>query len=1138
MYRIYTKKIGVPEGYLRKILLIMRLTTVILISSLMQVSAIGFAQKITLSKTNVPLTQIINEIRNQSKYDFFYSNELLKKANPVTIHVKEASLEEVLAICFRNQPLVYKVEDKAVMLKEKESTFLDKVISAFVDIDVRIIVTDANGVPLPGATVTVKGTSRKVVAGAGGLVLLTNVNDKATLVVTYLGYATQELRLKKDQSTITVKMELAENKMDNVVVTGIFNKKKETYTGAERTISEKELQQFQGRNLFTTIGNIDPSFYIVPNNSFGADPNKIPDIQLRGARSLPNIDELQDQTSARLNTPLIILDGFETTLQRMMDLDNNEVLSITLLKDGSATALYGSRGANGVVVIKTKEPVAGKLRLTYRAGLNLSIPDLGSYNLLNSADKLELERLSGYYGSSTRTPEANIGLQQYYNEVLAQVKKGVNTDWMSIPLRTEVGQNHNLKVEGGDEVFRYDLALSYNDQNGVMKGSGREAFNGTINLSYRYKNLTFRNNLVVGQTKESESPYGTFSDYVKLNPYWEPYDAAGNVVQFFSPYNYDYWTMAGFYGGKPYANPLHDATLNTYDIRNYTNITNNLMIDWAPIEKMYVRGGFSVSSNLSTEDNFKPASHSSFANYSDADIFRKGSYSYGSGKALNYTGSLTTGYSDVFAEKHRISAAINLDISQTSSTTYTFDAEGFPDESIDLLSMALQYKQNGTPSGGESTARRVGAVANVSYALKDRYLADVTYRVDGASQFGANRRFAPFWSAGIGWNLHYEDFVKNNLPFVNRLKLRGSYGSTGSTQFSAYQALGTYSYIVKDRYKTWLGARQDALGNPDLEWQTTDKYNAGLELEVFKSRLTLEGNVYLEKTSNLLSSLELPYSNGFASYNENIGQLQQKGFELSATVWLIPYSGKKFAWSVTGNIAHNEDKIVKLSEAMKAANAKLLLAMKDGLSTSPNKIIQEGASQNTIYAVRSLGIDPSTGKELFLDNNGEATYFWRPEYRVAVGVDQPKYRGNFSTLVRYGSFSMNASFGFRFGGKLYNQTLIDKIENADRLVNVDARVYYDRWKQPGDKTFFRGINETTAVNASTRFVQDETTFTCQNVNLSYDVLNKKILKRLGMRSLSITGNTGELFYISTVPQERGTAYPFTRQFSMSLYASF
>ncbi|WP_158544312.1 SusC/RagA family TonB-linked outer membrane protein [Pedobacter miscanthi] len=1111
----------------------MRILILLMTACLMQVSASTFAQKISLSEKNANLSKVFDKISDLTGLDFLVSTNALSDSKKVTINVKGMELKEVLRILFADQSLEYSIEDKFVVVSKKDTPIPDKVSPNFSDIDISGMVVDEKGIGLNGATVKVKNTKKVAVTNDKGVFELRNIDSKAILEISFIGYQTKEVAAA---TSLKITLNAIDNKMDDVVVTGIFNKKKESYTGAAKVITDVELKQFQGRNLFTTLGNIDPSFYVIPNNTSGSDPNKIPDIQIRGARNLPNIDQLQDQTSGALNIPLIILDGFETTLQRMMDLDNNEIQSVTLLKDGSATALYGSRGANGVVVIKTKEPEPGSLKLSYRVGLNLSVPDLSSYNLLNSADKLELERLSHFYESPTKSPDANIGLEQYYNQVLSQVKKGVNTDWLSIPLRTQVDQNHNLKIEGGDQTFRYDLGLQYNQQNGVMKESGRRTFNGTINLSYRYKELTFRNNLVVGQTKATQSPYGSFADYAKLNPYWAPYDAAGNVVKFFSPYNYDYSSF-GNNVGKPYANPLYDATLNTFDIQTYTSITDNFQLEWTPIKGLYLRSGVGVAGNLSNVDDFKPAEHSSFASYSDADIFRKGSYDYSSGKDFSYTGNFSASYSNLFAGIHRIYAGINLDVSESNTKNYTFNLEGYPDESIDLLSMALQYKQNGAPSGLESTKRRVGALANVNYALKDRYLIDLSYRLDGASQFGVNRRFAPFWSAGLGWNMHYESFIKDNLKFIDYLKLRGSYGSTGTTQFDAYQALGTFSYITNDRYKTWLGARQNSLGNPDLEWQQTNKYNVGLEMTLFKNRVNVVGDVYLERTSNLLSSLDLPYANGFTTYNENIGAVESKGYELTASVWVIRNNTKRFSWSLTGSMVYNKDKIVELSEAMKEVNRKLENPTGPAMY-SLNKIIKEGASQYTIYAVRSLGIDPSTGKELFLNKNGQVSYTWNSNDRVDVGIDQPKYRGNFSTLFRYGNFTFNASFGFRFGGQIYNQTLIDKVENADRQFNVDERVYFDRWKQPGDVAYFRGINETSKVFPSSRFVQNENTITCQNVLLSYEVTDKKILNRFGMRSLSLAANTGELFYISSVRQERGTGYPFTRQFSMSLYTSF
>jgi hypothetical protein len=666
-----------------------------------------------------------------------------------------------------------------------------------------------------------------------------------------------------------------------------------------------------------------------------------------------------------------------------------------------------------------------------------------------------------------------------------------------------------------------------------MKGSGRNVFNGNVDLSYKHSELLFRNSLQIGHTRSEESPYGSFADYAELNPYWTPYDENGKLVRFFSPYNWAYTVQNGRHTG-PIPNPMYDATLNTYDKSASTTLTNNFSIEWRPIEWLIVNGGVGLSGTVGDRDVFKPEDHSAFADYPDTDIFRRGSYDYSNNKEFRYTANLSARYSRLIDGKHRVFVGINADVTQNDTRTYVFKIEGFPDEGINFLAAGLQYEQNGSPGGSESASRRMGMGGSANYAYMDRYLFDVSYNVDGSSQFGTNRRFAPFFSVGLGWNLHYEPFIKRALPFINRWKLRGTFGSTGSQQFSAYQALDTYRYYIGDRYKGWIGAYQVALGNKDLEWQKTDKYNAGFELDLLNQRLMLVLDVYREKTTSLLSSLELPYSNGFTEYIENIGEVKNSGFELRATAWLLNDTQRRVAWSVTGNLAHNKDKIVKLSEAMKAANERLALT----LGTSPNKIIREGDSQNTIYVVRSLGIDPSTGRELYLNDEDEITYTWRPNYRVAYGNSQPAYRGNFSTFFRYKDLSVNASFGYLWGGQKYNSTLVDKVENADKIMNVDERVLKDRWINPGDKTFFRGLNETSTVYYSSRFVQDEAVFTCQNVSLSYEARGTTWLKKAGLQSLTLTANTGELFYFSTIRRERGIAYPFTRQFSMSMSVIF
>jgi TonB-linked SusC/RagA family outer membrane protein len=1095
-------------------------------------------QKITVELKNQPLKVGLDQVGKLSGFRMNYSLPMVSAYQNVSLSKEARSVASTLDLLLANTNLTYNVSnDKIIIVSKQESPRQQKDIVATFQHITRAsgVVVDADNKPLPGVNIRLKDTEIGASADADGKFQfnLPAGTINPVLVFTYIGMKTKEI-LWADK-TLNVVMEENVNSLSDIVVTGIFTKKKSSYTGAVRVISDEDLDLYRGRNIFTTIKNIDPSFNIVENNSWGADPNRLPDIQIRGAGNLPPINQLQDQTSNSLNTPLIILNGFETTLQRMMDLNDQEIASISILKDGSATSLYGSRGANGIIVITTKEPEAGKLRMSLRSEANISLPDLSSYHLLNARDKLELERLSGYYESSTKDASANILLQQYYNKILAEVAKGVNTDWLAKPLRTGIDQTHNLKLEGGDKTFQYAITAQYKDIQGVMKGSGRQTFNGGVDLAYRHNKLLFRNYLSIGNTSTDESPFGSFSKYAELNPYWKPYDENGKLVRYFYPYEVNYWMQTGdvrFNG--PYPNPMYDATLNTYSTTETTSIINNFSIEWRPVNELYFRGSAAITSEVNNSDNFKPANHSDFAGYSDADLFRKGSYAYSSGKRFNYALSLSANYTKQIAGKHSIFAGVNLDVTQSKSYSYNFVAEGFPDETLDFLGMALQYQKDAGPTGSESTVRRIGLVGNANYVYDNRFLLDLSYRVDGASLYGANSRFAPFWSVGTGWNLHNEPIIKNNFKFIDRLRIRLSYGTTGSQNFNAYQAQATYRYYMNDRYNMWMGSYQIALGNEDLEWQKRNKFNVGLELGVLDSRLIIEADIYKEKTSNLLSNLELPYSNGFTDFTENIGKLENSGFELMGTYWVLKNVKNRISWSVTGSISHDKDKIVELSEALKAANEKL--ALQGGLS--PNRIFREGDSQSTIYVVPSLGIDPSTGRELFRTKDGEVTYSWNAADRVAMGNTMPKYRGNFSTMLRYKDFTLNMSFGYYFGGQIYNSTLREKVEVNNKLLNVDERVFTDRWKQPGDKAFFKGINEYSMAVSTSRFVQNDNTLTCQNASLRYEARAKKWLDAIGAQYLSVTASTGELFYLSTVKRERGTGYPFTRQILLSLSLMF
>ena len=1102
---------------------IMRLCFLFVFLGMLSATAKTIAQEqvISLNLKNVTYLELFNELHRQTGVRFLYSSDQLENLSRIDVVADRKKMREVLEDALKETSLTCVFEEDMVMLRERQQQQVSELV-------VKGLVTDTKKQPLPGVTVMIKGTSLGTVTDAEGHYVLTiPQRDELVLVFSFVGMNSREVTYKGEKE-LNVELEEKIAEMDEVVVTGIFQKSQASFTGSATTVTAKELQQFGNRNLLQSLHNIDPSINIIENNAFGSNPNRLPEVQIRGNSSIPNVDELKDQTRVDLNTPLIVLDGFETTLQKLIDINENEVETLTILKDASATAIYGSRGANGVIVITTKKPAMGQLRVSYKGDVNIEIPDLTGYDLLEAREKLELEKRVGLY-SKPSNPDQDWRLQRYYSYLLDEVNSEVNTYWLSKPLQTSVGQRHALKVEGGDKSFRYSASLQWNDIRGVMKESYRKTFNGAIQLSYYWKNLKFSNNLMISAGKRQESPYGDFSEYAKMNPYWRTHDENGKILK-----------RLGNSGESDYAfrwsrlpvNPLYNATLNTYDRGNNTDITNNFMLEWKVLETLDLRGRFGITKNTDETRVFKPADHTDFADYSEDDMFRKGTYAYGISNSFSYEGSLNLAYHQSFG-KHLLVAGVDVNLREGRSRSSSFKAEGFTNENFDDISSALQYEKNGKPSGAESTVRSVGFTGNVNYTYDNRYFADLSGRMDGSSQFGSNKRFAPFWAVGIGWNMHNESFLKE-VSWVNMLKLRFSVGTSGSQHFNAYQAIQTYRYFLDDKYYAWNGSSLIAMGNPDLKWQQKRDYNIGLDVKLWDNRITIGGDFYIAKTNDLISTLTLPAANGFTTYIENIGSLKNTGYELRLSAYVLRKD--QMSWSVSLAGIHNKNKIVEVSQALLDAQN----AIESEDLVNPNVQFRPGYSSNTIWTVRSAGIDPGTGKEVFISRDGNRTYNWSASDIVATGVSDPKLEGNMSSMFRYKGLSLNVSFGYRFGGQIYNSTLANKVEVSKTAIgwNVDARVFHDRWKNIGDQASFKGLDDFTPTNKTSRFVQDETTFRCQNMTLQYELKSQALNKLLGIDYCLFSASTLDLFYISTVKRERGTSYPFSRQFSLGVNVVF
>ncbi len=1129
-----------------KIYKIMKLSFLMMFMLLWQVSASSYSQstKLKLELKNASVKEVLKAISHQSEFTFIYNDEEILELDQVSIDAEGVTVETVLNTCLNNSGLSWEVRDEVIIIKPAQRAIQQQPII------VKGKVLDEQGLPVPGVNIIVLDYNTGTITSADGTYELRVPDLKVTLKYTFIGFVDQEVALDgKTEINVTLQTEVSE--IGDVVVTGYYNQTKESFTGAATTISADKLQEVSNTNVLQAIQVFDPSFKIMENNEFGSNPNRMPEIEVRGKASFPGLSESEIRSNP--NQPTFILDGFEVSIEKIYDLDINRIAGVTILKDASATAIYGSRAANGVVVIETKAPEKGKLRVNYTFDGTVSAPDLSDYELLDAAEKLEAERLAGLYTSEKPAGDSyneQVRFDQLYNQNLQAVRSGVNTDWIAQPVENSFSHKHSLFLEGGDDVIRYALEGNYNDEKGVMKGSGRKRYALGSMLSYRFKNVTFKNHLTVTRVDAPESPYGNFSDYARLNPYYKLKDESGRYYQTLRT-NDDYGTPEQYSG-------LYDATyLSNENGSKYTNVTNNFSIDWMLLEGLRLKGNVSFQLQNDKSETFKSPNSIEFLNTPEEDFNLRGSYYVGDQEMFLLDGNLVLSYFKQI-NKHFVNAVIGGNIQEQTIDFEDYTAEGFANDRLSHVSFGAQFKEGSTPGGFEETSRLAGAFSNLNYNFDNRFLADASLRIDGSSKFGKNQRTAPFWSAGIGWNIHNEAFFKDNAK-VNEVRLRANVGETGGDNFYAYQALTTYQYITDRHYRFNNGANIKALGNEDLRWQTTMKRNAGIDIALFNSRLMLSGNYYYDTTKDLLTQVSIAPSIGFSSFTSNMGDVLNKGIEVNLSGTVYKNSERRIFVNLFANMRHNINEIQQISDALKeynkaaAENQNKEVAdqidssgesniYREGdsanmISAAPVLQFNEGESIYAIYAVRSLGIDPVSGKEVFLDRNGNSTMTWDARDQVVVGEAQPKYEGYFGTNTDIGNFSFNLSFNYRLGGQIYNNTIIDRVENANLYNNVDRRVLEQRWTQEGDVKPYKSIADRSITRASSRFVEDENTLSLASARVSY-TLNQNLVQNIGLRHMKLSVYMNDIFRISTVKMERGLSYPFARSVSFSLQTNF
>lgn len=1108
------------RGRWSQILLRMKLTFVLVFCMLVQTFAAVNAQTVTLKKQNASLEEIIWELKEQTKFVFLYSSADVATVKGIDIDMQNSQIDAILKKCLEGTDLQFVKENNAIIIRQANGK------TAVPQVQSRKItgkVIDEDGNPLPGVAVLIEGTTIGVATDMDGKYDLTCPEMKdIVLKFSYIGMKPKSV-VVGNKTIVDVTLESDSQEMDEVVVTGLLNRRKSGFAGTTTVISKQELAKVSTGNIFTTISTLDAGFKIEENNLDGSNPNKLPDFTIRGKGSFQNGS----------TAPIFILDGFEVTSQKVFDMDINRIESITLLKDASATILYGSRASNGVIVIETTAPKAGKLRVTYDFKPTIAIVDLTDYDLMNAREKLQYEKEAGLYTQEI-TPgyEDNDRREQgeldkaYYNRY-KNIVEGVNTYWLSQPVKNAFSHAHSLFVEGGADNVRYGIDASYNQNKGVMKESGRDRFGLGFSLIYRIKDkITIKNYISYAHTHAYNSPYGSFSQYAKLNPYERIYNDNGELIPKLSDGD---------------TNPLYDALLPNRNFTKDQEFREQLSVDWFICDGLRLKGQMAIVKGETSGEIYKSPFSAEFlkTTYNSESrvqeylpIAERGYLSMTDGASFSYDGNVTLNYNTLVNEKHIIYAGAGLEVTQNDNNSHGFIMTGFPDDRYSDPAFAIQYKKETKPSSSESKSRAIGFFANGNYSYDDRYFADVSVRIDGSSKFGADKKYAPFWSAGAGWNVHNEKFFKHTK--ISMLKLRYSYGVTGNQEFSAYQAKTMFQFNTDRLYNSGISAALMGYGNPDLEWQNQYQSNYGFDFGYAKDRIRLQFNYYQKKTEGMLTSVSVAPSLGLPSntFTSNLGKIQNKGVEVNLNAVLIRDQGKDFEWSVMLQAAHNKNKIMEISTALKNINEK-----NNQDKTTPAAVYEEGESMSAIKAVPSLGIDPTTGQELFMKKDGTITYTWDATDKVICGDSEPKVFGNVGTNLYWKGWNLNMVFKYDLGADYYNSTLAERVEGANPRYNADRRVLNNRWKEPGQHALYKNIKEYTTTYISSRFVQKENTLQLTSLSLSYD-LNREWIRKFGLNTMRLSFYMNDVFRASTVKNERGLDYPFQRSFVFGLNIGF
>ena len=922
-------------------------------------------------------------------------------------------------------------------------------------------VTDADdGSPMPGVNILLKGTGTGTITNVEGNYTLQVPQDEGILVFSFIGFRTREVPFQ-GSSTIDVALEIKQ--LQEVVVTGYATQQKKDVTGAISSIEPKSFKEINIQGVDQALQGQAPG--VMVTKSSGTPGGGIM-VRIRGNSSIDGS-----------NTPLYIIDGVPVSSgsltgrsfggqsdNQLALLNPNDIESIQILKDAHAKAIYGARGANGVVVITTKRGESE--RTSFNINVQRGVSQMGNkLDLLNSSELLELHR------EALRNAEQNPD-----NAGLPGITDAIDTDWVDEITRLGILQEYQLSLTGGSDNTRFYLSGSYRDEEGVQLGSRFQRYSATLNVEHDINedlniglNLILsrgRNNLVKGDNFLD----GVYSGALKSLPYYQPYQEDGS---FYAPGDVGYASFPNF-------NPVGQALIPRF-LTLSGKVVGGIFADYTVIPGLNVRSKVSLNYTTVIEDQYESTETAIGGFLFDDGL---GVYSTSEAATINITNTAT--YSFSFLENHHVNALLGNEIVQNQSRSSNVQGFGFPSDDFSYLTSA------GVIFSGSSFFIESGLVSyftGVNYDFKGKYLAGVNLRYDGSSRFGENQQYGLFPSLSLGWRVSDEAFFPTNLN-IDDLKLRASYGLVGNQGIPSFAFLGTWG--ASTAYNLVPAIVPFTLSNPNLQWEETAELNLGLDFSILQGRFQGTLDVYNNVTTDLFLSEQLPLTTGFGSVQGNSGEVTNRGIEFALNS--VNIDGP-VTWRTNFNISANRNEVVSLAAEEPQFS---------GYNTFTNRThaIRPGQPLGTFWGLEFLGVDPATGDAIYqdLNNDGQIT----ANDGQVIGNAQPDFVGGITNTFSWNGFEVSAFFQYSIGNEMINFTNQGMLNAGESLDDNQVSRALDRWQEPGDITDVPRYEQGNTFNNyfSSRLVEDASYVRLKNLSLGYN-LPREILDIIKFQRLKV-----------------------------------